>query len=164
MTHDDVENRLQLIESWFKISEAKQQQRTSFPSRILPMHSGLSLFDSNYGSESPTQEPPLNILKLQVTLYYASLMTHFFTRNLGHYWTLWWKWNRRNWNSSCKDWALMILTITQIFLWWSHYWWLICMYKADLYQKMFKRSNPVNIETAISSILSKVRFSTPLSS
>jgi len=29
------------------------------------MHSGLSLFDSNYGSESPTQEPPMNILKLQ---------------------------------------------------------------------------------------------------
>jgi len=45
--------------------EAKQQQRASFPSRILPMHSGLSLFDSNYGSESPTQEPPMNILKLQ---------------------------------------------------------------------------------------------------
>ena len=30
------------------------------------MHSGLSLFDSNYGNESPTQEPPMNILKLQV--------------------------------------------------------------------------------------------------
>ena len=56
-----------IVFDWNMISEAKQQQRTSFPSRILPMHSGLSLFDSNYGSESPTQEPSMSILKLQVT-------------------------------------------------------------------------------------------------
>ena len=71
---DDAKNwRKHHVDNWLyliMISDAKQQQRTSFPSRILPMHSGLSLFDSNYRSESPTQEPSMNILKLQVTLYH----------------------------------------------------------------------------------------------
>ena len=82
--------------------------------------------------------------------YESKQATDFLTRNSGHYWTLWWKWNWRCWNSSCEAWASITPILHDD----------VIMTSLVLTHKMSKRSYQVNIKTANSSILSKVRFST----